>query len=238
MKMNYNDAMRDTLSHVRRVGHLMLDITEKLQRRAMEHDDSKFSEEEFEIFAESTPKLKSLTYGSDEYYEARRELGTALEHHYAHNRHHPEFHKKGIKGMNLLDLMEMLADWKAASERHDDGCISTSIIHNAERFGYDEEMMHLLANTAIDLGWIIPGDFVVARHKTSVAIDEKMKYSENGVPILSLPKKLDALRYCALSENSKEDAVGHLLDLLAHLDKDGQLAAGYLQYPRTPIDSE
>lgn len=171
--MNYNDAMRDTLSHVRRVGNLMLDVIEKLQRRAMEHDDSKFSEEEFQIFAESTPKLKVLTYGSPEYDEARKDLGTALDHHYANNRHHPEFHKNGIKDMDLIDLIEMLADWKAASERHNDGCFSTSIIKNASRFEYDEDMMYLLARTAVNMGWISNGDFVVARQKDGMTVIEK-----------------------------------------------------------------
>lgn len=238
MDHNDKDAMRATLHHVRRVGSLMLDMIEKLQRRAMEHDDSKFGLIEFDIFAKSTSKLSGLTYGSPEYDKARSELSVALDHHYANNRHHPEFHEKGIKDMDLMDLIEMLADWKAAGERHEDGCLSASIVKNASRFEYDDDMMYLLTRTAVNMGWIKNGDFVLARNELRGDVIVKAEeYSKNGIPILSLTKKLDALKTCALSEESKEDAVGHLLDLIAHLDPDGQIAANYLQYPRTPISS-
>ena len=40
-----------------------------------------------------------------------------IEHHYAVNSHHPEHYEAGIAGMSLFDLIEMLVDWKAASER-------------------------------------------------------------------------------------------------------------------------
>ena len=65
-------------------------------------------------FDEYTPKLKHSTYGTDEYKGFLAGMGAGLEHHYAHNRHHPEHHAGGVHGMNLVDLIEMLADWKAA----------------------------------------------------------------------------------------------------------------------------
>jgi len=42
----------------------------------------------------------------------------AIEHHYKNNRHHPEHFNNGIDEMNLVDLIELLCDWKAASERN------------------------------------------------------------------------------------------------------------------------
>lgn len=48
----------------------------------------------------------------------------------------------------------MLADWKAATLRHDDGDLKRSIDINAERFGYGEEIHTLLLTTARDLGWL------------------------------------------------------------------------------------
>lgn len=171
--MNRDDVMRETLKHVRRVGNLMLDVVERMQRRAMSHDDSKFSEVEFPSFAEETPKLREMTYGSDEYKEALKRLGPALESHYYHNRHHPEYWamddigsrvyedqvKSGqaIESMNLIDLIEMLADWKAATERHEDGDLRKSIEHNAQRFGYSDHTKHLLLSTAEYLGWFDAG---------------------------------------------------------------------------------
>lgn len=40
-------------------------------------------------------------------------------------------------------------------------------------------------------------------------------FSPQGVPILTLQEKLDALAYC-IKENAHEDTTGHLCDLLAH----------------------
>jgi hypothetical protein len=55
-------------------------------------------------------------------------MGDGLKHHYAHNRHHPEFFgEDGVDGMSLVDVIEMLADWKAATEHHDDGDLAKSL---------------------------------------------------------------------------------------------------------------
>lgn len=151
--MTRDDVMRETLEHVRRVAELMLDAIENLQRRAVRHDDSKFSVEEFESFAQETPGLKSLVYGSDEYREALRRIKPAIKHHQANNRHHPEYHAGGFADMNLLDLIEMLADWRAATERHETGDLRKSIELNAERFGYGDDMKRRLYLTAAALGW-------------------------------------------------------------------------------------
>ena len=45
----------------------------------------------------------------------------AIDHHYANNRHHPEHWPNGINDMTLMDLIEMLADWKAATARNKNG---------------------------------------------------------------------------------------------------------------------
>lgn len=54
---------------------------------------------------------------------------------------------KGLHGMSLLDLIEMLCDWKAATLRHDDGDIRRSIEINQKRFGYSDELKAVLLNT-------------------------------------------------------------------------------------------
>jgi hypothetical protein len=55
--------------------------------------------------------------------------------------------------MTLIDLMEMLADWKAATERHDDGDLSRSLDIQAERFDISPQLVRILRNTAVALGW-------------------------------------------------------------------------------------
>lgn len=74
-------------------------------------------------------------------------LKPAIDIHYKNNRHHPEHFANGIKDMTLLDLLEMLCDWKASSERHADGNIYRSIEINQSRFGYSDELKDILKNT-------------------------------------------------------------------------------------------
>jgi hypothetical protein len=70
--------------------------------------------------------------------------------------HHPEHYSNGIQGMSLLDVIEMLCDWKAATMRHADGDLSKSIEINQKRFGYSDELKSILINTAIELKFIEP----------------------------------------------------------------------------------
>ena len=50
--------------------------------------------------------------------------------------------------MNLIDIMELLADWKAATLRHNNGNLLLSIEFNQKRFGYDDGLKQILLNTA------------------------------------------------------------------------------------------
>jgi len=47
-------------------------------------------------------------------------------------------------------LLEMFCDWKAASERHNDGNIRKSIEHNADRFGMPPILVQIFENS-VDL---------------------------------------------------------------------------------------
>lgn len=136
-----------TKAHIKRVEELLLGCIEDLLFRSQEHDKSKLEDPELSIFDEYTPKLKDCTYGSDEYKGFLEGMKPALDHHYAENRHHPE-HLGDIHKMNLIDLLEMVCDWKAASERHADGDVYKSICVNADRFGYGEGLHSILISTA------------------------------------------------------------------------------------------
>ena len=74
-------------------------------------------------------------------------MQVALDHHYANNSHHPEHYKNGIMGMDLIDLIEMICDWKAATERNANGDIMKSIEINQKRFNYSDELKQILINT-------------------------------------------------------------------------------------------
>lgn len=168
--MSSYDSRPDTLAHIRRVQDLISDVHANLNYRAIIHDESKLESPEVEAFDAETPKLKELTYGSDQYKAALGRLGEALDHHYAVNPHHPEYWAydvdagvvnqeqlssgEAISRMSLVSLIEMLVDWKAASERHDDGDIRRSIEVNADRFGYGDQLKSVFIHTAMELGWI------------------------------------------------------------------------------------
>lgn len=55
-----------------------------------------------------------------------------------------------IDKMNLVDLVEMLCDWKAATLRQKDGNLTTSIALNKDRFGIDAQLVGIL-NSSADL---------------------------------------------------------------------------------------
>ena len=50
--------------------------------------------------------------------------------------------------MDLTDILEMLADWKASTERTQNGDIFKSIEINSKRFGIEPQLKQILINTA------------------------------------------------------------------------------------------
>lgn len=139
-----------TMRHIERVRNLINRCVVELLRRGELHDQSKLEPPEVEAFTQYTASLAGLTFGSPEYEAAKQAMRPALTHHYAKNRHHPEHHKRGIRDMNLIDLVEMMCDWHAAASRHSDGNIRKSIEINATRFGIPVELAEIFENT-VDL---------------------------------------------------------------------------------------
>lgn len=152
--MSY-DSWKDNLNHVNNVRQKLQKVVNDLLQRMLEHDATKFESPEKESYDEHTQKLRDLEYGSQEYKDTLALMRPAINHHYQHNSHHPEHYPEGIDGMNLLDLIEMLADWKAAKERHLDKptSMARSLEINAERFGIDNQLRGILWNTLQYMGW-------------------------------------------------------------------------------------
>lgn len=191
MSMTRDDVIRSTAAHIRRVGELMVNVAAQLSIRAIVHDAGKWSPDEWPAFEAATPQLAGLTYGSDEYKAALRSIGPAVKHHQTTNTHHPEFfgehvcvqcgaddrdtpctcggpRSADLSGMDLLDLMEMLCDWKAAGERHDNGSMAKSLEHNRGRFKIEPQLLRVLTNTAQRQGWLATLDAL-----TSNAAEER-----------------------------------------------------------------
>jgi hypothetical protein len=74
-------------------------------------------------------------------------LKGALTHPFKNDQHHPEFFENGVDDMTLIDLIEMLCDWKTSTLRHSDGNIWSNIEHNAKRFNLTPQFFKVLQNT-------------------------------------------------------------------------------------------
>lgn len=149
---NYDSSV-DTLKHIKRVNELLLLACKNLMNRAMVHDSSKLQTPEKELFDLLTPKLKEVEYDSPEYKTFLEALKPALDHHYAKNAHHPEHYEDGVDGMNLFDVVEMFFDWKASSERQNNGNIMKSIKIQKDRYELSDQLTNIFRNTAKYLGW-------------------------------------------------------------------------------------
>jgi len=141
-----SDFIKDLVQHKQWVAQNMQTAADDLFWRAAVHDNSKFSPEEFELYDKLFPELQKYAYGSPELKAVYKQLGPALNHHLKVNRHHPEFHEDGINDMNLIDVLEMVCDWMAASKRSQTG-IDKGLVINKERYGIDDQLFEIIRNT-------------------------------------------------------------------------------------------
>ena len=135
-------SIEDTLKHKKVITELMSQVITELLYRAVVHDNAKMEDPELSLFDTYTPKLAKSTYNSEEYKTFLENMKPALDHHYARYRHHPEHFKNGCRDMNIIDVIEMLVDWKAATLRHNDGNILKSLEVNRTRFSLDEVSLY------------------------------------------------------------------------------------------------
>lgn len=148
------DSTEDTLEHIVLVQDLIEKVREHLYRRGWMHDLSKLEEPEKSLYDEFKPRIQEVEqeygYGSPQYEALVKEMGIAFQHHFSYNRHHPEHFEDGINGMTLIDLVEMLCDWKAAASRHGK---SPNIEANKRRFGMSDQLAQIFQNTIRELNW-------------------------------------------------------------------------------------
>lgn len=139
----------DTLviSHINDVRTNLHKLTKEILERSKVHDESKLQSPEREVYAEHTGELGKVQYGSPEYQALLDKVKPAVEHHWANNRHHPEHWPNGINDMDLVDLLEMIADWTASTKKNKSGNIHKSIKINTERFKLEPQLVQILTNT-------------------------------------------------------------------------------------------
>jgi hypothetical protein len=137
----------ETLKHINEVRGNLWKLIHEIDQRGQEHDASKFQEPERTIYADALPELGKTEYGSPEYQKLLEMTKPAIEHHWANNRHHPEHWPNGLEDMDLIDLLEMIADWTAATKRNKNGNIHKSITFNTDRYKISPQLVKILTNT-------------------------------------------------------------------------------------------
>jgi hypothetical protein len=113
------------------------------------HDDSKFGKDEFPIYASMMDEFAANPFGTAGYFKAKEAISEATDRHFAANRHHPEHFQDGIEGMTLIDILEMLADWKAATMNHPEkpGCMVRSLDYAVKKYKITPQLATILLNT-------------------------------------------------------------------------------------------
>lgn len=124
--------------HRERVKDLCFEFAEALKERGLSHDLSKETDE---IEAKGFSVIESAPYGTQAYVENLEKIKESVFRHYENNRHHPEHFKDGIRGMNLLDLVEMVMDWKSF------GDAETHFLTQVKRFNIGEDLASIIKNS-------------------------------------------------------------------------------------------
>lgn len=148
------EMLADTIVHISEVQENLFQMRAILEARGIAHDRTKFLAIEFDAFVKARPRFKEADYGSPEYQECVNMIRPSIDHHHANNRHHIAFYKNGFSDMNLFDILEMLADWKAASRRNSGLSFVDSLPRAFERYSIPKNMQKHIMATLKSLKWI------------------------------------------------------------------------------------
>lgn len=148
-KSNFNRLIDDSIEHKKIVldncsllaKHLIsegqVDLGIELLKRGTLHDSSKFDTAEFIRLASI---LKSKKCFLDANYKLSSTEINAIEHHWKHNRHHPEYFTNPSEEMTELDLLEMVCDWFARSIQYGTEFIPFIEERQQNRFHFEQSV--------------------------------------------------------------------------------------------------
>lgn len=141
IKKDCTSFVRRHQAYVKKWGGKIID---QLSHRFENHDENKLSPDEKPFYDLWTSH--SLTD------EQRRAVH---EHHNRTSRHHPEGFKKGVNGMNLIDILEMVVDWMAWADAQG---MWVGVDHLAQKFGIEPQLAAVILNTVHDLELFLPDE--------------------------------------------------------------------------------
>lgn len=122
-------------------------IADAIKERGIHHDDSKLQDPELSFRVKFEFPYPGAPFGSKEYDENIKALEPGLKTHYKENLHHPEHFENGIRGMTLIDIVEMLCDWVAASNRKSGSPMEESVEFLADKYSFSEDLKDIFLNT-------------------------------------------------------------------------------------------
>lgn len=131
-------TLATTLRHRELVRLALRRVAVQLEQRGLLHDLSKWSEDELSGFVRINRVAREHAYGSEEYRASMRREEETIRLHYSRNSHHPEYHDD-IRQMGVLDLLEMVCDWWAASITYGKISLADSLEVHRERFDFSPE---------------------------------------------------------------------------------------------------
>lgn len=126
-------------------------ITDDLRQRALEHDRSKFREDELTGYSRFEALPEGLEYPSDEFKEARAKLlkgNDCFKLHTSRNDHHPEYYAD-VHSMKLPTLIEMVCDWAGATLAYGNGGTWASTVNgNIKQYNFSPEQQWVIREVA------------------------------------------------------------------------------------------
>lgn len=133
-------------------------IISELEKRAINHDNSKLKEPELSGWRamDNEPRYP---YGSEEYAAKLKKYQWLLEQHWKKNRHHPEYWKLNPfeRNKDLIDVIETVVDW--LSYKNEILSIDQAlklIKQQTKRYKFSRELTELIENTIINY-FFFPG---------------------------------------------------------------------------------
>ena len=146
----------DTRKHQQTVAELLISFAKKLLDRAVKHDASKLEEPERSHYIDPVYALNTeeVPYGSERYKELCKQMGPGWDHHKFANDHHIEFFESysvqtlndPMRALDLFALIEMLADWIAASRRRGNDS-AEALKFMEKKHPVDEQLAAIIRNT-------------------------------------------------------------------------------------------
>lgn len=139
--------LKQLVDHREDVQSLLNSLAHQLIERGRIHDKSKFSDPELEGFSKNIDMVKDIKYGTEEHINNKRKLQSVIDTHHKNNQHHPEHWNRGIEDMSILDILEMMVDWKCASKKYKHGNFKDSLEVNSKLYGISDQLKSVMENT-------------------------------------------------------------------------------------------